>query len=60
LISPADSEELTRAIVSLIENPEERKRLGHNARELVVKSFTSERMVGEYVDVLRSMLGNHQ
>jgi glycosyltransferase involved in cell wall biosynthesis len=44
-------------LLTLAQQPEERRRMGHRARERVVSRFTLERMIGEYRDVYRELTG---
>ena len=56
LVQKWDPEGLARKISWLLENPEERRRIGVEGRELVEKRFSLERMVSEYRRLYRAMI----
>jgi glycosyltransferase involved in cell wall biosynthesis len=56
VVPPADVGALRSAIMRLWENPEERERMGRNARERFLTRFTSDRMTEKYVELYRSLL----
>lgn len=45
LVQPADSEGLSKAILELLDNSQQRKSLGDNAREFIARNFSAEQMV---------------
>jgi len=56
LCDPRRPDQLARLISRFIERPSELDRLGNNARQRVVKSFSTERMLASYEEVYRSLL----
>lgn len=52
-----NSKELAGALLRLIDNPEEARRMGESAREIVIKNYSRQRFAGEiaetYLDVMR-------
>jgi glycosyltransferase involved in cell wall biosynthesis len=57
LVPPKDVDALARAIESLIESPEERRRLGHAAPARAAREFSVESMVDGYRRVYERVLG---
>lgn len=55
LVSPRDPQGLADSIEILIQSPELRKEMGQNARELVEKKFSAERIVGEQMLLYKSL-----
>lgn len=51
LVEPANEEQLAERIEYLIENEEERKRMGKNSRRLAEEEFSWERIAKRYVEV---------
>ncbi|MDD4894006.1 MAG: glycosyltransferase family 4 protein [Candidatus Omnitrophica bacterium] len=47
LVRPADSRELSRAILELLKNPDKAKSLGENARIFINQNFSQDRMVSQ-------------
>ena len=56
LVEPKDAEALAKAIISLLRDNKKASELGKNARELIVKEFSLERMVQETEEVYRLCL----
>ena len=56
LIPPRDVGALVKAIQQLIENPNLRKEMGKQGREVVCKRFSTERIIKEYFLVYNSLL----
>jgi glycosyltransferase involved in cell wall biosynthesis len=56
LVPPADKEALERAIISLLDNPEKRERLGRLGLERVKSSFTWKHAAQKTVDVYRETI----
>jgi glycosyltransferase involved in cell wall biosynthesis len=51
LVEPDDSRELAAAIIDMLENPKKAKEMGTRAREFIVQECSSDKMVGETVEV---------
>ena len=58
LVEPGDSEAIERALVRLLESPNERKRLGAGARARS-SELSPEHELGEWLEVYREVLGGH-
>lgn len=56
LVPPGDIDSLAAAVISLLQNPEERRRLGEAARTHVKEEFSAERMATSYLDVYHRVL----
>ena len=56
LVRPKDVETLAKAIISLLRDNKKASELGKNARELIVKEFSLERMIQETEEVYRLCL----
>ncbi|MBN4666580.1 glycosyltransferase [Pandoraea nosoerga] len=56
VVPPANVNALRAALVRLWQAPAERERMGHAARERFLDLFTSNRMIGSYLDLYRSLL----
>ena len=56
LVEPKDVEALAKAIISLLRDNKKVSELGKNARELIVKEFSLERMIQETEEVYRLCL----
>ncbi len=56
LVKRWDPEGLAEKINWLLENPDERRRIGVEGRKLVERSFSLERMIGEYRELYRAMI----
>lgn len=50
-----DAMQLARKMQELIDNPSERKRLGHNARETVLAKFSRERLAADMMNLYRQL-----
>jgi glycosyltransferase involved in cell wall biosynthesis len=57
LVSPRDGSSLAYAIRRLVENPEERVRMGSVGREMVVNEFSTEKVVGRTLSIYEELLG---
>lgn len=58
LLVPTESPDaLAKAILQLCRDPELRRRMGAAARRRVLESYTTDRMCGQYLDVMRQGLG---
>ncbi|MDI3488527.1 MAG: hypothetical protein PWR26_1244 [Methanosarcinales archaeon] len=57
LVEPANEEQLAERIEYLIENEEERKRMGKNSRRLAEEEFSWERIAKRYVEVYEEVSG---
>lgn len=55
LVKPADVKQLVSRIRYLIENDEERRRMGENSRKVVEKKFSWTRIVDKYLKVYESV-----
>jgi hypothetical protein len=56
IVPPKHPEVLAEAIIPLVRDPELRKRIGQNAREKILRSYTSEKVVNAYLDTYRSVM----
>jgi len=54
-VEPEDSAALTVAITSLVENPDECRRLGQNGRKFVFKNFSRDQTALDYLSILQSV-----
>lgn len=59
LARPMDVVDLARQIRRLVEQPEQRLRLGFQARRLVEREFDEQRQTGEYLNLYRTVLSQH-
>jgi glycosyltransferase involved in cell wall biosynthesis len=57
LIPSRDRAALSAMLLTLAQQPEDRRQMGRRARERVQARFTLERMIGEYRDVYRELTG---
>jgi colanic acid/amylovoran biosynthesis glycosyltransferase len=57
LVAPGRVEELTDALERLVRSPEERRRLGHAARERIRDGYDVARSAADMREVLASELG---
>ena len=57
LVSPRDGSSLAYAIRRLVENPEERARMGSVGREMAVNEFRTEKVVRRTLSVYEELLG---
>jgi glycosyltransferase involved in cell wall biosynthesis len=60
LIPPADSKALETAILSLLDDPAKRERLGKAGRERVLKQFSWEHTAEETVKVYQEAIDAHR
>jgi glycosyltransferase involved in cell wall biosynthesis len=60
LVKPADVSDLTRAILSLLENPDKAESLGRAARSFIYENFSQEKMVLETEKVYLECLSENQ
>ncbi len=58
LVEPSNREQITQALLFLLENQEFAERLGRNARRLVEKKYAWPIVTGQLVDLYRSILKN--
>lgn len=58
LIAPGDSASLAERVTYLLEHPEQRRKLGGNAKTLVREKFSVETMVRRYCDLYRDLSGD--
>ncbi len=56
LVSPENPQELAQALLALIDDPNQTKRMGRLAKETVMRDFSLEKMVDLTVDVYRSVI----
>ena len=56
LVPLDDSESLARSLVSLLRDPEARRRIGHSGRELVREHFAMDVVLGQHLRVLESLV----
>lgn len=56
LAPPGDIDSLAAGVISLLQNAEERRRLGEAARRQVEEEFSAERMTASYLNVYRRVL----
>ncbi len=56
LVQRWDPRGLAEKINWLLENPDERRRIGVEGRKLVEKSFSLDRMIGEYRELYGEMI----
>jgi glycosyltransferase involved in cell wall biosynthesis len=56
LVPPAQSEPLARAILELLQDPSERRRMGENARARAAELFSLERQLRETADLYGRLL----
>ncbi len=57
LVSHHDADELARALIRLLDDPEERAGIAARQRELVREHFTLDRITEQHLDVFARMLG---
>lgn len=55
LVKPADSQDLARAIKSLLLNRDEREQMAMNGRQSVIEKFDWERVVSKYEKIIESL-----
>jgi len=58
LIEPNDAQGLAQAVISLLENEEERKRMGLNAKNRVNEKFSAQSMVDSIAQIYVSLISN--
>ncbi len=58
LVPPAQPEPLARAILELLQDPSERRRMGENARARAEELFSLERQIRETADLYGRLLGH--
>ncbi len=56
LVPPGDPVQLAKAILHLLRNPEEARRLGRRGREVIIQRFCIERLVRKLAEVYREVL----
>jgi glycosyltransferase involved in cell wall biosynthesis len=57
LVPPRDAQALSDALLCLIKNPELRSEMGHRGREIVLKEFSSEKVIAQTLDLYEEMTG---
>ena len=57
LVPPEDSDELARAIIRLLKDPESQKKFGAAARTRVLQHHTTEAMCRKYYELMLGLLG---
>ena len=58
LVRPRRPKEMAAAILRLLRLPEERRRLGQQARARALRLFTQEKFLGEYRESYRTLMGD--
>ena len=56
LVEPEDSDAIANAVLTLIENPKLRKKIGENGRSFVLKNFDIEKTAKEYEKIYFEIL----
>ena len=56
IVDTGDIKALQKSITYLLENESERKKIGLKNKELILKNFTVERMVNEYISLYNSLI----
>lgn len=56
LVEPANEDEITTAVASLLEDPLHRSQLGQKGYERAIEKFSIERTVQEYTDLYRDLI----
>src|SRR5258708_24524255 len=54
-VEPENSKALVKAVIDLVEEPENRRRMGASGRYYIVSKFSRERTAREYVTVLEGL-----
>jgi glycosyltransferase involved in cell wall biosynthesis len=57
LVPARDVQALSDALLCLIKNPELRAKMGHRGREIVLKEFSSEKVILQTLDLYKEMTG---
>jgi glycosyltransferase involved in cell wall biosynthesis len=57
LVPARDTQALSYALLSLIKNPELRAEMGHRGREIVLKEFSSEKVISQTLDLYKELTG---
>jgi glycosyltransferase involved in cell wall biosynthesis len=55
---PPDAEQLTNVLIDLIDKPDRRKQIGHQAQRKVESDFTVQQMADEFEQLVTSLLNN--
>ena len=55
LVPPGDPKALADAIIYLLDNEKERRKLGKNGRELVEKNHSIDKMAKKYLDIYKEV-----
>jgi glycosyltransferase involved in cell wall biosynthesis len=56
LVPPGNAEAMAQAIISLVENPGEALKLGHNARQYALEHFDRRRMTKQYEELILRLI----
>lgn len=59
-VKAGDKESLHNAILELYKNPQQRKEMGQNGRAFILKNLTREIGTSKYVEVIKSVVQEHQ
>ncbi|MBN1154271.1 glycosyltransferase family 4 protein [candidate division KSB1 bacterium] len=59
LVSPRDPEAIARGVIRLLENPKEALRLGRNAHNKVIGSFSADQMIKEIDHLYQRITSDH-
>jgi glycosyltransferase involved in cell wall biosynthesis len=57
LVPARDAQALSEALLCLIKNPELRAEMGHCGREIVLKEFSSEKVIAQTLDLYKELTG---
>ncbi len=58
LVEIGDADQLARVLNDVLNDPDERKKLGHRARNMVEARFSASAMAERYLELYRGMTGN--
>jgi glycosyltransferase involved in cell wall biosynthesis len=57
LVPARDAKALSDALLRLIKNPELRAEMGHSSREIVLREFSSEKVIAQTLDLYEELIG---